>query len=218
MQPPEDVSTAPDTQSSLEADPKHPLRSLFNLRQAHANTSYTVGIYSAVHRIIAVAHDSGSAMETAVETQHHTHNAMELLSQKALQEPAKAAIYRSLRISANITFPAVFKACMLIAFITSAGALLQPHLFPQADYPLITVIASTSAATIAFISARRWRNLRAAATDAENFIAQGIPRIAHTPYQTSHRITDRNRILIVMSLHQQNNTPPTPESTTSCAS
>ena len=218
MQPPENVSTPPDIQTSLEADPKHPLRSLFNLRQAHANTSYTVGIYSAAHRIIAVAHDSGGAMETAVDTQHHTHAAMELLSQKALQKPADAAVYRSSRIGANITFAAIMKVCMLIAFITSAGALLQPHLLPQADYPLITVIASTAAATIAFITARRWRNLRAAITDAEDFIAQGIPRIANTPYHTSHRITHQNRILIVMSLHQQNNTPPTPESTTSCAS
>ena len=215
MQFPEETDTTTATHPDLENDPQHPLRSFFNLRQAHANTSYTIGIYSAAYRIILIAHDSGGSAETPIETQHHTGNAIQQLTQRAQEQPDAAAIYRSLRFGTNIRFADIMNVFMLIALVTTTGALLQPQLFPQAEFPLLSVMGGAAAATIAFISARRWRNLRDAATSAEDFIAQRVPRIANTPYHYSHRITDQHRI-IIMNLPPSEQAP-SPGSTPTCA-
>ena len=213
----DDNMTVLNNSPEFQSDPHHPLRSFFGLRQAHANTSYTVGVYSAAHRIITVAHDAGDADETPAELQYHARQAINTLTDEAQSNPEAASLYKSLRFGTNIRFSNFLSTLLFIAFITAAGSFLYTQVFPQGHYPALAVLASTAVCTIAFITARRWHHLRAATTAAEDYIAQHTARIANTKYQTSHRITDQHRVIIVMPL-PHHHARSTSRSTPSCAS
>lgn len=186
-------------------DPSHPLARIANVPPLTFNSSYTVGIYSAAHRIIVVAHDPGDALTDQVKIRRSARAAIDALQARSERNPRDASIYTSYRYGFNVSISRLIPFLLIPAFLTVLGAFIAKTALPSVDYPALPVLVGLCTAIATILASRRFAIIRQTMKDAEDQIARSIAAVSQEPYRAPQQLQIDNRHLTIVPL------PPLPD-------